>query len=211
MIDFAPSPAGDLEARARRDLVVAGLGATALLLIAGLVSMLSLRAEQAEERLLEQRNLAALGEMSAVLAHELKNPLASLKGHAQLLEEALPEEGRERAKANKIVGETKRLQVLINLVSNALEASTDEHTICLTLRAANEKLVAEVRAHVSGIDPKVRAHMFEPFRTTKARGAGLGLAICRHIVEAHGGTIDATDATGGGTVFTVVVPSQSET
>jgi two-component system sensor histidine kinase HydH len=267
VIDFAPSLAGDLEARAWRDLAIGGLGATALLLIAGLVSMLSLRAEQAEERLLEQRNLAALGEMSAVLAHELKNPLASLKGHAQLLEEALPEDGRQRAKANKIVGEAKRLQeliesllafvrsgkiqprnvdptaiaqrvasidadrviveaaeapktwsldpdrfeqVLINLVSNALEASAAEHTVSVTIRSANDELVVEVRDHGSGVDPKVRAHMFEPFRTTKTRGAGLGLAICRHIVEAHGGTIDATDATGGGTVFTAVIPSQSE-
>src|SRR5262249_51492106 len=70
---------------------------------------------EALERALEQdRRLAGLGRMSAILAHEVRNPLASLKGNAQLLAMALPEGDRTRARADRVVAEAIRLETLTN-------------------------------------------------------------------------------------------------
>jgi signal transduction histidine kinase len=52
----------------------------------------------------------------------------------------------------------------------------------------------------------MRPLLFEPFRTSKARGAGLGLAVCKKIVDACGGDISAGDSPGGGAIFTVRLP-----
>jgi two-component system sensor histidine kinase HydH len=70
--------------------------------------------EALERRLAHERRLASLGEMSAVLAHEIRNPLASLKGNAQLLAELLPEGAKPRAKADRVVAEAVRLENLTN-------------------------------------------------------------------------------------------------
>jgi signal transduction histidine kinase len=54
---------------------------------------------------------------------------------------------------------------------------------------------------------EVQQHLFEPFFTTKARGVGLGLAVSKRIIEAHGGTIVASSEVGAGTEFTVLLPA----
>jgi two-component system sensor histidine kinase HydH len=71
-----------------------------------------LRREALERQAERDRRLASLGEMSAVLAHEMRNPLTSLKGHAQLLAESLPAESRDHAKAERVVTEAQRLERL---------------------------------------------------------------------------------------------------
>jgi len=53
----------------------------------------------------------------------------------------------------------------------------------------------------AGLSPEVRAHLFQPFVTTKQKGMGLGLSICRTIVETHGGKIWVDDRPQGGTIF----------
>ena len=53
----------------------------------------------------------------------------------------------------------------------------------------------------AGLAPEIRAHLFQPFATTKQKGMGLGLSICRTIVEAHGGKIWVDPRPGGGTIF----------
>ncbi|MCA9691436.1 MAG: ATP-binding protein [Nannocystaceae bacterium] len=112
LIEFTPLLSEQLISRARRDLALALATSVTMMLIAVVIVRLSIRADRAEARLDRQRHLAALGEMSAVLAHEIRNPLTSLKGHAQLLAEALPDDGRPRQKAERIVHEAVRLQDL---------------------------------------------------------------------------------------------------
>jgi two-component system sensor histidine kinase HydH len=112
VIEFEPLVARQLSAQAARALGLGVLAAVGLTAVALLFSRQLLRREAAERRLEEQRRLAVLGEMSSVIAHELRNPLASLKGHAQLLAERLPADSRERSKAERIVLEAERLETL---------------------------------------------------------------------------------------------------
>jgi two-component system sensor histidine kinase HydH len=112
VIEFEPLAARQLSAKAARAFGAGAAAAVGLMVVALLFSRQLQRREAAERRLEEQRRLAVLGEMSSVIAHELRNPLASLKGHAQLLAEKLPEGGRERAKADRIVLEAERLEAL---------------------------------------------------------------------------------------------------
>jgi two-component system sensor histidine kinase HydH len=112
VLEYEPRAAGALQDRSRRDLLVSLAVAAALLVSAAIFHRLQRRARLAEDALLERRHLAALGEMSAVLAHEIRNPLASLKGHAQLLEEQLVGDDRRQAKARRIVDEAVRLERL---------------------------------------------------------------------------------------------------
>lgn len=112
VIDFEPVVASNLVSRASRSLVLAVLSASILTLAALLFWRTSERYAAARVRLEEQRRLSLLGEMSAVLAHEIRNPLASLKGTAQLLAEKLPAGSRELQRAERIVAESIRLETL---------------------------------------------------------------------------------------------------
>jgi two-component system sensor histidine kinase HydH len=113
VMEFVPiAPA--LVGRAHDALVMAWIGAGILTLATLLFWRTSLRYDAIRQRLEEQRRLAILGEMSAVLAHEIRNPLASLKGHAQLLAERMTEGSPEKRKADRVVDEAKRLEVLTN-------------------------------------------------------------------------------------------------
>jgi two-component system sensor histidine kinase HydH len=114
IIEFQPRIAEDLRGAAGQTLLIGAIAAGGLLLAAlGLFRWILRR--EAEGRTLEhERRLASLGQMSAVLAHEIRNPLASLKGNAQLLARALPEGEKSRTKADRVVGEAIRLETLTN-------------------------------------------------------------------------------------------------
>lgn len=100
-------------------------------------------------------------------------------------------------------------QVLANLLDNAVNF-TDQGTITVTLRRRKDSGFVEVRVADTGkgIDPVVRPRLFEKFvtKSEKAKGTGLGLYLCKAIIEAHGGKIWAEDNVGKGAVFAFTLP-----
>jgi len=103
-------------------------------------------------------------------------------------------------------------QVFLNLMLNACDAMPNGGTLRITSHAhpasADQPVDIIVRIADTGIGiaPEHRAHLFEPFYTTKAQGTGLGLAISAHIITQHGGTIEVASEVGVGTTFTVRLP-----
>jgi two-component system sensor histidine kinase HydH len=228
-----------------------------------------LQRQAARQRLAErQQELVRLGEVGAVLAHEVRNPLAGIKGYGQLLEERLPA-GREHEFAGLIVSEARRLEslvddillytraapdgratanpvavcqavlallapqaeeggvridcrlppdlmvrcpeeglrrVLLNLLTNALQASPRHGVISVAARRLGKMVELTVTDQGEGIPAAMLTELFLPFRTTKTRGSGLGLAICRKIIDGCGGGISAGEAPGGGALFRVLLP-----
>jgi signal transduction histidine kinase len=111
-----------------------------------------------------------------------------------------------------IMGHRGQLQeVLLNLIFNAIEAMEGKYTNRVlslkTGRREDDGIVIKVMDTGSGIDPKNLATIFDPFVTTKPRGIGLGLAICRMIVERHGGHLLASSRQEGGAQFDIILPA----
>jgi two-component system sensor histidine kinase AtoS len=110
-----------------------------------------------------------------------------------------------------VVGDENRLkQLFMNLIGNSIEAVLDNGTIDIRLMPNRKKgcLEATVRDNGSGIPDEVADKVFSPFFSTKVskKNTGLGLSICRHIVEEHRGTIEFKSAPGESTTFTVRLP-----
>jgi two-component system, LuxR family, sensor kinase FixL len=105
-------------------------------------------------------------------------------------------------------------QVLLNLIRNAIEAMSDaggpKRDLVISSKPIEDGFV---RVSVSdtgpGITPEIAARLFQPFNTSKASGMGVGLSICRTIVESQGGRIWAEPNPGGGSVFHFTVPGAS--
>jgi signal transduction histidine kinase len=105
-------------------------------------------------------------------------------------------------------------QVMLNLILNAAEAMHDITNRPRLLRIDtdvthdNSDVVITVEDNGTGVDGKNIDRIFEPFFTTKSTGTGVGLAVCRSIVEAHGGQLTASPNIPFGTIFRVVLPVQ---
>jgi signal transduction histidine kinase len=227
--------------------------------------------DAARARAAQSEKLAALGQLAAAIAHEVRNPLAVVRSAAQGLGETLPPSDADGHRAASfIVTEVDRLasvagsllafarpiqldtrptaipdviaravtlaahdittkrvrlerdeaadlplvqadgdlvcQVLVGLLSNAAAATPAGGRVVVHARAANGTVELAVADSGAGVAPELRGRVFEPFFTTRPGGTGLGLAVARQIVEAHGGSIDVGDRPGGGACFTVKLP-----
>ena len=117
----------------------------------------------------------------------LKEPLPAISGDRVLLE-----------------------QVLLNLILNGLQAMQEtppkDRKVEISVTHNEQSVCLIVADNGPGIPPASASHLFEPFFTTKPDGLGLGLNICRTIIESHGGHLTFENGTSGGAVFSVQIP-----
>lgn len=234
----------------------------------GILHDLSSRADL-EDRLREASAMARLGEMAAVIAHEVKNPLAAVRGAIQVIGSRMKGETGDGAIIKEIIARIDALNILIqdllvfarppqpklsatdvrallsrladlmkadpafhglevtiageapallldpslmtivfqNLLINSAQAMHGKGAITVSVTAADGWLRVAIADHGPGIHPEIRAALFRPFKTTKARGTGLGMATAKRLVELHEGRIHVTCPPGGGTIVTVELPS----
>jgi two-component system sensor kinase FixL len=234
----------------------------------GILHDLSKRTEL-EERLREATALARLGEMAAVIAHEVKNPLAAVRGAVQVIGSRLPAHTNDAAIITEIIARLDGLNDLIqdllvfarppapkpgrtdvrriiesvvvllkrdpafrdldvtiegdvpyaladanlvtislqNLLINAGQAQQGRGTVRVILDATSGSNRIQIVDEGPGIPAEIRADLYRPFKTTKARGTGLGMATAKRLIESQSGTIAVDCPPGGGTVITLTLPS----
>lgn len=222
-----------------------------------------------QAKLMRAEHLAAIGEMGASVAHEIRNPLAGISSAIQVMDKSLPADDPRKPVFGEILTQVARLdqavrgllmfarpwnpepkpcrvaamleracnaaaslpafarvrfevsaapdleavvdgdlleQVLQNLFGNAANAMPDGGLVRVEARRAGGMLRLTVQDSGEGIPPEALPRIFQPFFTTRTQGAGLGLAVCRRIVEAHGGTIHIASAPGRGACAIIEIP-----
>ncbi|PWW25782.1 signal transduction histidine kinase [Cytobacillus oceanisediminis] len=230
-------------------------------------------AKEIHEASLASDYMANVGQLAAGIAHEIRNPLTTVKGFIQLLKPYLKEIGKEQYaeialeeinRANDIIyeflnaakppekkrteislnklikemtilfeseahlhnidlsiqpsdfnpsvfGDNKQIkQVLVNILKNALEAlqnvNRSDARIRLSAETKKAKAYIIVEDNGSGMSQETIDQLFVPFYTTKENGTGIGLSICKKIIEEHGGNIILYSQPGDGTVFKIELP-----
>jgi signal transduction histidine kinase len=150
----------------------------------------------------------ALLDVNDVIREVLTLLRIELEEHDVAVKTALSD-GPARVLANRI----QLQQVVLNLARNAIEAmdTVNGRPRVLKLGSAatdSGEFFVTIEDTGPGIDPDILNRLFEPFVTTKSSGMGMGLSICRSIVEAHGGRLSAAGRNPHGAVFEVVLPRQ---
>jgi len=107
-----------------------------------------------------------------------------------------------------VVDKVQIQQVALNLIRNAIEAmeTVSRRELTIAVKRRKDAALFSVTDTGTGIAPEIAQHLFEPFVTSKPNGMGVGLSICRTIIEAHGGRIVADSNKGGGTIFEFTIP-----
>jgi signal transduction histidine kinase len=245
-------------------------------LLVGKLSVVASRAGESvaclrEERLSDaEARLRRLQSVGAKVAHELKNPLASIKGLCQLvartpesertqerlavvaseisrmetildeylsfsrpLEDLVPQttdlgaiardvldilDGRAvhagvslslAGAANPVLGDPRRLkEALINLVSNAIEATPSGGSVAIKIRNQGANVVLDVVDTGRGITPEHRERLGTSFFTTRPDGTGLGVVLAQGVITQHGGSLAYASAVGKGTTATITLPAE---
>jgi PAS domain S-box-containing protein len=225
--------------------------------------------KESQEKLLKSQRMATIGEIAAMVGHDLRNPLTGIAGAAYYLKMHLgpkiDKKSREMLKviekdieyANKIINDLLELskeirleltpttlksiiretlsqieipknvqirnkihatsrriivdknkikRVFLNLIKNALDAMPNGGRLEIRSEEEEEALKITVCDTGIGIPKEMIKKIWTPFFTTKAKGLGLGLPICKRIIEAHGGTITVKSRKGKGTCFTIKIP-----
>jgi signal transduction histidine kinase len=233
------------------------------------------RLQATQAQLVQSEKLASVGQLTAGIVHDVKNPLAVIKGLAEELAEepdmdeysidGLKTIRESASKANTIVTDLLKFarqstpemqsrdmrdtiesvmrlteyltrkgkveveailperavmatydpqqieQVLINLLTNAVQAMPDGGTLTFDLSQSDDDVVLKVTDTGVGIPKENFARIFDPFFTTKpeGEGTGLGLSVSYGIITRHGGHIDLSSTVGEGTTFTIHIPTLS--
>jgi PAS domain S-box-containing protein len=224
--------------------------------------------KQAHEQLVKSERLAAIGQVAAMVGHDLRNPLTGIKGATYYLKTRLGQKMDKSIKemleiiekdihySNKIITDLleyskeqepeltmttpkslieealslveipeniqvlkhiqdepqvmidaeKMKRVFQNLIKNAVDAMPKGGRLEITSRESSGNMEFVFSDTGTGIPKEIVEKIWTPFFTTKAKGMGLGLAICKRIVEAHNGKISVVSAFGKGTAFTVTLP-----
>lgn len=227
--------------------------------------------EIAQERAEKAEHLAALGQLAAGLAHEIRNPLGSIRGSIELLRSGTHLSDEERGLCELIERETQRLnelvsdmldlsrervpqpepmdlvavardvstlatqsgrgaevkiryegvekllvvadpaqlrQVVWNLVRNGIQASSAGDEVVVSVRETAPGLAElTVVDQGPGIPEEARSKLFDAYYTTRSHGTGVGLAVVKRIIDAHGFSIDVDTVEGEGTSFKVSLPA----
>ncbi len=97
-------------------------------------------------------------------------------------------------------------QVLVNLITNAIQAMPEGGKLTIETKEKDNSLEMEVADTGCGIPQEAIGKVFDPLFTTRAKGIGLGLAVCKAIIERHEGHIEVESSMGKGTTFTIKLP-----
>lgn len=102
------------------------------------------------------------------------------------------------------------IRTFINIIENALDAMSAGGTLTISNKQVNGKMEIVFADTGRGISKEDMEKIWAPLYTTKPKGVGLGLAICKRIVEAHGGTINVESSLGKGSIFTITIPTTAQ-
>ena len=223
---------------------------------------------EAQNKLIKTERLAAIGEVAAMVGHDLRNPLTGITGATYYLKMKLGSKMSKKALemleiiekdieySNKIVNDLleyskeirlemtetnprsmvkdalamvkipanihvvnatrrepkmridveKMKRVLINITKNAVDAMPTGGTLAIKCTRTDSKVEIIFADNGMGMSDEVLDKLWSPLFTTKARGMGFGLPICKRVVEAHGGNILVESTVGKGTTFTITIP-----